>query len=263
MKIPASSQVEAIISETAQAEILPRFRNLAEGDVWAKTHARDLVTTADIESERVLTRRLGALLPGSCVLGEEACAANPSVMNLLDGDDPVWIIDPVDGTMNFSKGHPQFGMIVALAWKGRTVAGWIYDPINDRFAIAEEGGGAFLAGEKVRLTPGHDDPMQLSGFLGDRALKTPVGRIVRVASAAHNYLLLADGEIDFALFTRLMPWDHAAGCLLLTEAGGESRLMDGRLYAPGAHRSSDKNNCLLLARGTGAWNALCAAIVLK
>src|SRR5437879_2711858 len=112
---PASVDLERVtglIEETAALEILPRFRKLAAGDIREKEPG-DLVTVADEAAEARLTPLLTALLPGSLVLGEEAAAADPKLLNRLLGDHPVWVIDPVDGTGNFAAGRPAFAVMVA------------------------------------------------------------------------------------------------------------------------------------------------------
>ena len=103
----------------------------------------DLVTVADEESERQLTRRLMELVPNSAVIGEEAVAADQKVLDRIFDDVPVWIIDPVDGTSNFAAGKPAFGVIVAYARRGETLAGWIHDPLGKRTAVAMKGEGAW------------------------------------------------------------------------------------------------------------------------
>src|SRR5258706_1538626 len=106
-------RVDRIIREVARTEIVPRFRMLRAGDIREKSPG-NLVTAADMASEAALTRRLGEILPGAVVLGEEAAAEDEGLFGLLAGDAPVWIIDPVDGTINFAHGRPGFAVIVAL-----------------------------------------------------------------------------------------------------------------------------------------------------
>ena len=233
IRIPDPQAIAAIIREAALAEILPRFRNLQAHQIREKRPG-DLVTEADVEAERVLTRRLTDLLPGSVVIGEEACAHDPTVLDRLDRDEPAWIIDPVDGTSNFAHGRPTFGTIVALASRQRTLAGWIHDPIADVTAIALAGEGAWI-GER-RLVAAQGVPLrEMAGSLGYRKnkdLAASVGRLVRHGSVAHDYLALAEGRIHFAFYRRLNPWDHAAGVLMHAEAGGYAALLDGTPYRP-------------------------------
>ena len=106
------AEVADLLRTAARAEILPRFRRLASADIREKGPG-DLVTVADEESERQLTRRLMDLVPNSVVIGEEAVAADSKVLDRVFDDAPVWIVDPVDGTSNFAAGKPAFGVIVA------------------------------------------------------------------------------------------------------------------------------------------------------
>ena len=120
---PDLQQVSEIIARVSREEVLPRFQHLSVSDIDTKGSDEDLVTTADVETEKRLTRELTALMPDSVVVGEEAAFKDPSVLDHLTGDRPVWVIDPVDGTMNFAYGRSEIGVVVALVYKGETVAG--------------------------------------------------------------------------------------------------------------------------------------------
>ncbi|HEX3499228.1 MAG TPA: inositol monophosphatase family protein, partial [Stellaceae bacterium] len=124
-----SEKVRRLIVEVAESEVMPRFEKLETGDISEKGPG-DLVTVADVASERRLTPALRDLLPGSLVVGEEAAAADPAVLTLLGGDDPVWVVDPIDGTANFAAGIPIFAIMVALIRRGETLAAWIHDPVK-------------------------------------------------------------------------------------------------------------------------------------
>ncbi len=252
MTIVDPSRVGSVIREVAQSVILPRFRRLAASEVREKRPG-DLVTVADTEAERDLTRRLGDLLPGSLVVGEESVAADAAVLDRLADDGPVWIIDPVDGTANFAKGSELFAVIVALVVDGRTVQGWIHDPLADRTAIAAAGDGAWMSERRLKVSP--EGPLAtMAGSAGWRAralLTKAVARLVNQGSAAHDYLALVEGRMQFAHFRRLRPWDHAAGVLLHQEAGGYSALMDGQPYRP-----QPANGGMLLTPGRASWDAL-------
>ena len=236
-------RVSRLIVEAAAEEIMPRYARLAADDVREKGPG-DIVTVADEAMEHRLTAKLRDLLPGSVVVGEEAAARDESVLSRLAGDDPVWIIDPVDGTSNFAQAKGDFGVIVALVAGGQGVAGWIHDPVGRRMATAEIGAGAWLNGSRLGVAAAPGDPALLSGvllagFYGDQEMGRRVQqRRERVRAlktrrcAASEYLLLAGGEMHFALFTKLMPWDHAAGVLIHGEAGGYNAYLDGGNYRP-------------------------------
>lgn len=252
---PDPDLVSEVIREAAEAEILPRFKCLKNDQIREKNPG-SLVTEADVEAERLLTARLGALLPGSAVVGEEAVDADPSLLEALSRPGAVWIIDPVDGTGNFAHGRPRFAVIVALVVDGVTRMGWIHDPIPNRTVFAELGHGAWREGMRLRVAA--EVPVnkmfgsvKKKGRLADAAL-----HVARRGSAAHDYLDLVTGQLHFAHFKKLMPWDHAAGVLIHTEAGGVAAMADGSPYIPVAHPDGQ----LLLAPGLDSWTRLAALL---
>lgn len=145
-----ASDVEEAIRKAAAAEIMPRFRQLAAHEIDQKNGPHDLVTDADRKAEQYLTEALPALLPGSVVVGEEAVHANPASYEAIQGEAPVWIVDPVDGTRQFVHGEPGFGTLVTLAQGGVLRASWTYAPALDRLAVAIRGQGATVDGEPLR-----------------------------------------------------------------------------------------------------------------
>lgn len=247
-------KVSSIIREAAAEEILPRFRNLSAGQIREKRPG-ELVTEADTEAERVMTRRLRDLLPGSKVVGEEAVAAEPALLTVLEGEGGVWIIDPVDGTGNFAKGNARFAVIVALVRDGVTVAGWIFDPLGERMITAELGGGAWAGAQRLAVLPSAPLSDLTGSVKRSGRLSSLVAKTGRKGSAAHDYIDLVTGRLHFAHYNRLMPWDHAAGVLIHAEAGGHAALTDGRPYRPRA-----EEGCLLLAPTPGTWTSLQAVI---
>jgi fructose-1,6-bisphosphatase/inositol monophosphatase family enzyme len=248
------------IAEVAAEEIMPRFGRLAADDIQEKTPG-DLVTAADTAVENRLTPILRALVPGSLVVGEEACAADPEVMDALKGETPVWVIDPVDGTLNFAAGIPIFGVMVALIRKGEVLAGWIHDPLRERTLMAEAGGGTHVDGHRVHVAK----PADVKRMSGNLAFHTgsrdqaaiyarnadKVASIITLRCAAADYFNLAEGRTHFALFNRTWPWDHAPGWLLHKEAGGHGRFLDGRMYEP-----LDIYGRLFLAPDEESWRRL-------
>lgn len=249
-------RVGEILREAADTLICPRFQCLADDSVSVKSHQNDLVTIADLEAEVFLTRELTALLPGSLAMGEEAVYADPAIKRRLENDAPLWIIDPVDGTGNFARGQPQFGIIVALVRQRRTLAGWIYDPLARRLFVAEAGGGAWSDGKRLQMAPRAERELkQLTGCISRRLAERHGGQfatITQQGSAAHDYMSLCDGRMDFRLFRLLNPWDHAAGVLMVEEAGGYVRLLSGPEYTPEFHA----NDGLLIAPDAATWEDL-------
>jgi fructose-1,6-bisphosphatase/inositol monophosphatase family enzyme len=234
----ARARVAEIIREVSATEILPRFGRLGEGEIIEKGPG-DLVTIADRAAERELSARLTELLPGSLVVGEEAVFADASVLDALDGPEPVWIIDPIDGTENYANANARFTVLVALARGGELEASWIYEPCFDRMASAVRGGGAYLDGERLRVAVPPDGLMDVDvstsrpKFWTDHAraaisaLSTHGAWLMYSDGAGLEYLTLASGRRTCALMVWENAWDHAAGLLLHAEAGGVTLTSDG------------------------------------
>lgn len=236
-----TADVEQAVRKAAAAEIMPRFRQLAAHEIDEKSGPHDLVTDADRKAEEYLTEVLVELLPGSVVVGEEAVHADPATYEALQGEAPVWIVDPVDGTRQFVHGDPGFCTLVALAQRGVVLASWTYAPVRDQLAVAIRGRGALLDGEP--LLPGAPDPgrdLQVATSHPDyttddqkRALlglRTEGVNARPCGSAGLEYLAVARGELDAVAFSWEAAWDHAAGLLLVEEAGGAHLTLAGEPF---------------------------------
>lgn len=236
--------VSALIRQVASEIVLPRFRNLRAEDISEKTKD-DFVTIADKESEAMLSEGLTKILPDAGVVGEEAAAADRTILT-HSGEGLKWIIDPVDGTNNFASGNPPFGIIVALSDNGSTLAGWLYDPLSGRMCHAALGGGAYVNDERVTAKEtGAPLPIaaiathfltaeQRAQVIADCAGHFECVDIPRCAAEQYPRLIL--GTNDVAVFERSLPWDHAAGILLVNEAGGKVARRDGDAYRVGDTR---------------------------
>jgi len=236
-------EVSSLLREVGSRVILPRFRQLQAHDIEEKSPAEP-VTVADREAEQVIGSQLVQLLPGSRVLGEEACSLDP---HLLDGIDEglLWIVDPIDGTANFVAGTEPFATMVALLRDGEIAMSWIHEPVTGRMACAETGSGAWMDGVRLDAPAAPTRPERLAGIVSRFCLpedrESFVGRVEQEAALVHptrrcagaEYPLIATGACDFALYWRTLVWDHAAGALLLREAGGVVRRLDGTDYRPG------------------------------
>ena len=188
----------------------------------------------------------------------------------LAAHDLAFIIDPIDGTKNFSAGLPLFGVMTAVVRKGEIIAGIILDPIEDDWAIALRGEGAWIErrdGRRTDLRVARSAPVEkmigIVNWIFFPALKSVVtSNLDRVAAAvdyrcaAHQYRLVASGHYDFVIFSKLMPWDHAAGWLLHREAGGYGACLDG-----GPYNVQRQTGGLLCAPDEESWNALKNAIL--
>lgn len=242
-----SDKVAEFIRDVAADKIIPRFQKLQAHEINTKSGPTDLVTVADIEAEIALTEILLDYLPGSLVVGEEAVSKGAiGIDTLRSHDGPIWIIDPVDGTSNFAAGTPLFGCMVALVKGGETIAGWIYDIPNGRMGIAEKGAGVTLDGNPIRFSGQYDGRAlsDLDGFVARKFLPKVIKPIIdekleairsfkTYACAAMDYLALLREERAFSMYTRIKPWDHLPGSLMIAEAGGTTLKWDKTIYQPG------------------------------
>jgi len=233
--------VAALMREVGARIMMPRYRLLRAEDIREKTPG-DPVTIVDHESEAFLSERLAALLPGTRIVGEEAAAADPAVLEGL-GEGSLWLIDPLDGTKNFSEGHPPFAIMIALVHDGECEASWMLDPVSGRLCHAARGRGAFIGSERVAArASGGALPLTAAAVYfmteerrADIAARAS-GRLALVdipRCAGEQYPRLVLGENDIALFERTLPWDHAPGALFLEEAGGRIARPDGSPYRIG------------------------------
>ena len=233
------AEVETIIRSVNEKAVLPRFRSLSDSDVAMKG-PMDPVTIADREAEDLLRERLTAFLPGSVVVGEEAVSEDASVLDALTGSAPVWIIDPIDGTRNFIAGSGRFSTLVALAVDGVLQASWSYAPVLGRIGTALAGHGARVDGVPARVAAAGGPDTPALPITTSHPVWWPhgYGRGVDALRAAEldvryfdacgvEYLDLAIGARSAMVLTWEHCWDHAAGILLVTEAGGHVAALGG------------------------------------
>lgn len=274
MKLDPSRQQALInlVRQAAESEIMPRFRHLSPESVRIKTRHDDLVTDADVASEAKISKGALEILPEALIIGEEAVAADPSILDKMSDADWAVIIDPVDGTWNFANGLAQFGVILAVTYKGETCFGLLYDPVMDDWIMASRGEGAWFCrpdGEPIRLeTSAPKSFGELEGMLPlflfrqeqrERLavlMATKLGRANSLRCSCHEYRLLAQGRTDFIVNGAKNPWDHAAGVLIAQEAGGDAVCLDGRPYKP-----TDHSGPFLVAHNKQSLEALREALV--
>lgn len=269
---PFDEQAEALLMEAvahvAAEAILPRFRALDAADINSKDFGDDLVTIADRESERRISEAISTILPGAVIVGEEAVSEGRTDLGCLATAEQAVIIDPVDGTWNFANGLGVFGVILAVVDQGETLWGGIYDPIGGDWVTARRGEGAWFskrnqrravtaAGGPTTLAEAHGHLPTFYFAPEKRATVInachDVRRFSHLGCSAHEYRTVAQGRVDFALSGGLKPWDHAAGALIVKEAGGTVGLLDG-----GAYRPATTAGHLLVARNDALWNAAAA-----
>ncbi len=247
------TQIDDLLDAVRRAgaqEIMPRFRNLADHEIDSKSHAQDLVTIADGATEEAICRNVFKILPKAAVVGEEAVNSDPYLLNAVGASETCVVIDPIDGTENYVTGLAIFGTILVVVHNGQTVFGLLYDPVADDWMFARRGEGAWFHrrdGEIVGLHTRKDCNLaDATGLVAveDHGIEDREALLrgfqaafhVRdIRCSCHEYRCLASGRADFLRSYTLKPWDHAAGLLLLEEAGGWAAVNGETPYAPTIH----------------------------
>lgn len=215
------SSIESVVRESGR-----RVRD-ATFTVRTKGSRENLVTTADEENERFLKKELTSLIPGSAFMGEEGDEAS------LRDSEWVWIVDPIDGTANFSRGIPMCAVSVALFKDAEPYSGYVLNPFTDTLYSAVKGQGAFKDGKPISVSDrGFEDSMLSTAwccygkdlaqdcFKVSEAIYPMINDIRRIGTAALELSMIAEGAGELYFEIRLSPWDHAAALTILKEAGG-------------------------------------------
>lgn len=260
------AEIAVLMRDVARRIVMPRFGHIGPADLRTKSGPLDPVTVADEEAEHALAAGLRRLFPDIAVIGEETVAADRSLLDKVREGGPVFVIDPIDGTQNYAAGLPLFGLMIALIKNGETVAGLIHDPLRDDAAVALRGDGAFL----LRGDPRHAEwqPLAVAGPVPLRQMIASVswqympepergqvltnlrvlGQTPNLRCAAATYRAMATGHLHASLSRRTLPWDHAPGTLIVTEAGGYVRRPDGEIWHP-----ADLDGGILAATDRETW----------
>jgi myo-inositol-1(or 4)-monophosphatase len=235
----SKNNIERVYLDVAvrAARAAGRIQRAAFGGVQKIEHkgAIDLVTATDRRSEKAILDIISGAFPGHGVLAEESGSRNG------DGEH-LWVVDPLDGTTNFSRGFPYFCSSVALARSGEVIAAAVYQPLLDELFTARRGGGAFLNGAPLRVSSQAqlDQAFLATGFPYDirRGRRTNIDHFTRFATrclairragaAALDLAYVAAGRFDGFWELKLRPWDIAAASLLIEEAGGRVSGLAGR-----------------------------------
>lgn len=199
----------------------------------------DLVTDADQASEALILTRLQKEVPEHGILAEESGGVR-------DGAAFRWFVDPLDGTTNYAHGVPHFCVTLGVADAQGMCAGAIFDPLRDELFVAARGEGAYLNGMKLETSkaPGLARALMCTGFPYDVTQNpaAPLGLFTRIVSKAQGIRRMGSAALDLAYVAAgrydgffefgLKPWDTSAGALLITEAGGVMKAIDGAPWAP-------------------------------
>ena len=222
-----------LLQEVAAELVTPRFRALRDGEIIEKRPG-DLVTVADREAEVAITAALQAAYPEAVVLGEEAYAADPRLMDTYLAAEHAFTVDPVDGTRNFVHGSPDHALMAAAILGGQVARAWIWQPEHGVAWVAERGHGATCNGDQRWVQAAHALPAGATSMwsLRGEALGDLPPMRLSWACCGIDYPRLVEGAADYVFYSKSHPWDHAPGSLILTEAGGAIGFTDGTPYSP-------------------------------
>ena len=220
--------VKSLFPWVKEAGLKAKFlrENLSSMSISKKT-PRDLVTEVDIEVDQFLAAKIKNSFPAHAILSEESAP----VLEQQKLCGPLWIIDPIDGTHNFARGHFQSAVSVAFADRGQVIHGAVYNPFTEEFFQASKGAGALLNGKKITCS----EVAQLGDALvgvgrpfsieANAVFTAQVGKILdscfdlrRIGSGALDICWVACGKLD-CFFETLNTWDIAAAALIAREAG--------------------------------------------
>jgi myo-inositol-1(or 4)-monophosphatase len=199
--------------------------------VHRKSSDIDLVTEADMASEKLIVEAIRQKFPGHTILSEEGLG---DLQEVVSKTECLWLVDPLDGTVNYAHGFPVWGVSMAVAERGQVIMGVIYDPLCDSLFWAERGQGAWAGEERIHVSDVEHlkDALVATGFAYKRAtlkdnnlaefgaVMPRVQGVRRAGAAVLDLAHLAAGHLDGYWEMHLEPWDWAAGSLLVAEAGG-------------------------------------------
>ena len=210
--ISANLNIMIKASEKASKILIRDFGELENLQVSRKG-PKDFVTNSDLKAEKIIIELLKKARPNFSIISEE------SGVEKNKDDDNTWIIDPIDGTINFLHGIPHFAISIALKSKNEIISGVIFDPIKNEMFYAEKNNGAFFNNQRVRVSKKND----LNDCLFSTGEKNKIisGISIRkTGCAALDMAYVASGRYDGYFQDNLNLWDIAAGMILIREAGG-------------------------------------------
>ena len=179
----------------------------------SKKGPKDFVTNSDMRTEKIIIEELRKARPSYSFISEENGSENNKDIN------NTWIVDPIDGTINFLHGIPHFAISIALRSNDEIVSGLIYDPIKDEMFFAEKNNGAFCNNQRIRVSSKNNIDECLFA-IGNNLKNKPDFSYRKSGSAALDMAYVASGRYDGYFQNNLNIWDIAAGIILIKEAGG-------------------------------------------
>jgi myo-inositol-1(or 4)-monophosphatase len=222
MKTPKEIAIDA--AKNAGQHVL----KLSEQEIkFTKKNERDILAEADLQSEEIILSAIKLNFPTYSILSEEAGSEKQT-------SEYFWIVDPIDGTINYAKGSEDYCISIAFSHRDEIILGVIYQPALDKLYVAEKGKGAYLNGKRISVSSENEtinalaatdntskSPFQTMNFQQLVQISTQVRQIRILGSVALHLAKVAEGQLDFYFKKRGHYWDLAAGVLLVQEAGGK------------------------------------------
>jgi myo-inositol-1(or 4)-monophosphatase len=250
MLVPGAARDIAVEVAAMAAELLREGWGRA-GRIATKEQPTDLVTEWDTRAEALIVAELGRRAPGVAIVGEESGAH-------AGAGDHRWLVDPIDGTVNFAHGFPIFSVAIAYEIAGAPVAGTVVAPVLGWSFAAARGAGATLNREPIRVSAVSElgRALLVTGFPYDRRTSTrnnfdawthmqrTAGAVRRLGAASLDLCFVACGWLDGYWEMKLKPWDVSAGALLVGEAGGRVTALDGGPFSSSSGEAIASNGLI-------------------
>jgi myo-inositol-1(or 4)-monophosphatase len=219
----------------AGEELLRRYHKFSRSEVMLKSH-HEILTKADLAAERIIISQLKKIFPEHHILSEESGESGQK-------SDWLWVIDPLDGTTNFSMHNPLWAVSIGVAYQGQLVFGVVFAPFTKELFSAEAGKGAKLNGKKIKVSPVKEGKV-LNAFCHGRKekdIRTAVSYFQKqkiggldcrqMGSASIELAFVAAGRLETMVIPGALSWDVAAGVLLVREAGGKVTDFSGKEWS--------------------------------
>ena len=244
------NQIKSILYDISKKLVLPKFNNLRPEEIKLKND-RNLVTEVDLQVEESLNKFLCSLLPNSLFVGEEKFTFNPKILENYHENKYCWTVDPIDGTSNFVKGKDNFAIMIALSFKEKILQSWIYKPLTEEFCFAKLQNGTYINEKKIKIF-NNNSYSDSSGSISSKHwendyvtkmlnIKNLFKEVKSYGCIGLEYVDIAKSQRDFVILSKLSPWDHIPGILIIREAGGIDNHFDNTNY----QHNIKKNNLVV------------------
>ena len=246
----SNNTILTVLHDISKKIVLPKYQNLKDEDIMYKDNS-DLVTSVDIKIEEELNKILLQIIPNSLFVGEEIVSREPNVIDNYNYNNYCWTVDPIDGTKNFIRGKDKFAIMIGLTFKEKIIQSWIYRPLTEEFCYAKLDEGSYINNKKIYIENDTDISKAVGSISSKywennllskiQNLKRSFNYINSYGCIGIEYIDIVKGLRDFAILSKLSPWDHIPGILFVKEAGGAITHFDKKDY----NHIKKKNNLIV------------------